>query len=85
MVRGSDLVRVYGGGRADQLPARGELGWHLKALVERGAVVLVRGFAATAVHAAGGGLVLEGDTTEGPRRVGPVDRIVAACREAGQL
>ena len=85
VVRGTDLVRVYGGGRADQLPARGELGWQLKALVDRGAVALVRGFAATAVHAAGDGLVLEGDTTEGPRRLGPVDRIVVATGQRPDL
>ena len=30
VVRGTNLVRVYGGGLADQLPARGALGWRLK-------------------------------------------------------
>jgi thioredoxin reductase len=85
VVRGTDLVRVYGGGLADQLPARGELGWYLRALVDRGAVALTLGFAATAVHAVNEGLVLEGDTTEGPRQLGPLDRIVVATGQRPDL
>ena len=34
--RSTNLIRVFGGGIEDQLPARGELGAHLKELVERG-------------------------------------------------
>ena len=49
VVRGTSLVRVYGGGLADELPARGALGWRLKELVDRRAIDLVLGFAATAV------------------------------------
>jgi thioredoxin reductase len=85
VVRGTDLVRVYGGGLADQLPARGELGWHLKALIEREAVALVLGFGATAVHAGDNGLLLEGETAEGTRRLGPVDRIVVATGQRPDL
>jgi thioredoxin reductase len=85
VVRGTDLTRVYGGGRADQLPARGELGWLLKSLVERGAVSLVRGFAATAVDGVGDALVLEGQTSEGQTRLGPVDRIVVATGQRPDL
>jgi thioredoxin reductase len=85
VVRGTDLVRVYGGGLADQLPARGELGWLLKALVDREAVTLVLGFAATAVQAEGDGLVLEGDTVDGVRRLGPADRIVVATGQRPDL
>ena len=85
VVRGTDLARVYGGGSADQLPARGELGWHLKTLVDRKAVTLVPGFAAAEVHAVGDGLVLEGETAEGPRRLDPVDRIVVATGQRPDL
>ncbi len=85
VVRGSDLARVYGGGVRDQLPARGELGWHLQQLVERGAIALVAGFAATAVQATGAGLVLEGETAEGTRRLAPVDRIVVATGQRPDL
>src|SRR4051794_12694099 len=50
VVRGNNLIRIYGGGLADQLPARGELGGEIKALVDDGRVELVMGFAATAVR-----------------------------------
>lgn len=53
IVRGTNLIRVYGGGLADQLPARGELGAHLKDLVDDGRVRLVLGFPVGAVRAAG--------------------------------
>ena len=46
--RGANLMRVYGGGTADQLPARGELGSSLRVVVDSGLVVLVPGFSATA-------------------------------------
>jgi thioredoxin reductase len=85
VVRGTDLVRVYGGGDADQLPARGALGADVKALVDSARVTLVTGFATTAVREEAGGLVLEGDTVAGPRRLGPVDRIVAATGQRPDL
>jgi hypothetical protein len=85
VVRSAKPDRVYGGGRADQLPARGELGWHLKALVERGAIVLVSGFAATAVHGIGHDLVLEGSAGGDVRRLDPVDRIVVATGQRPDL
>ena len=44
VVRGTNLIRVYGGGLADQLPARGELGADVKDLVDKGRVTLVLGF-----------------------------------------
>ena len=44
MVRGSDQARTYGGGDADELPARGALGSRLKKLVQSGQVELVSSF-----------------------------------------
>ena len=85
VVRGTSLVRVYGGGLADQLPARGALGWRLKKLVGRGAIDLVLGFAATAVEAVDGLLRLVGETADGRRRLGPVDRIVVATGQRPDL
>ena len=38
------MSKIYGGGEADQLPARGKLGSMLRALVEQGRITLVRGF-----------------------------------------
>jgi thioredoxin reductase len=44
VVRGSDQARTYGGGEADELPARGALGSRLKKLVQSGRVELVSSF-----------------------------------------
>ena len=48
--RSSNLARIYSGGDADQLPARGELGADVRALVDNGRVTLVTGFAAVAIR-----------------------------------
>ena len=83
--RGENLMRVYGGGRADQLPARGELGSSLKALVDSGRVTLVAGFSVTRVRAVGDQVVVEGETAGGIREIGPVDRIVVATGQRPDL
>ncbi|MGC4939995.1 FAD-dependent oxidoreductase [Kribbella sp. DT2] len=44
VVRGEDQARTYGGGDADELPARGALGARLKKLVQSGRVELVSSF-----------------------------------------
>ncbi|MEU8224193.1 FAD-dependent oxidoreductase [Kribbella sp. NPDC048915] len=44
VVRGTDQVRTYGGGEADELPARGALGARLKRLVQSGRVELMSSF-----------------------------------------
>jgi hypothetical protein len=49
-VRRPVVDKVYGGGEADQLSARGRLGTDLHALVEAGAVSLVTGFAVDRVE-----------------------------------
>jgi thioredoxin reductase len=76
--RGENLMRVYGGGSADQLPARGELGSRLKALVDGGRVTLASGFSVVRVRAAGDQVIVEGETANGIREVGPIDRIVVS-------
>jgi thioredoxin reductase len=83
--RGENLMRVYGGGRADQLPARGELGASLKALVDSGRVTLVAGFSATRVRASGDQVIVAGETAAGLRELGPVDRIVVATGQRPDL
>jgi thioredoxin reductase len=83
--RGANLVGVYGGGRADQLPARGELGAGLKALVDSGRVTLVAGFSVTHVQASGDQVILKGETANGIREVGPVDRIVVTTGQRPDL
>src|ERR671913_2315047 len=83
--RGENLMRVYGGGRADQLPARGELGSNLKALVDSGRVALVSGFSATQVKKAGDQVIVVGETVDGVRELGPVDRIVVTTGQRPDL
>jgi hypothetical protein len=85
VVRGTNLARVYGGGDADQLPARGALGWQLREAVERGDIALAAGFAAMRVREAGGRLFLDGETAQGERSLGPVDRIVVATGQRPDL
>ncbi|MCU1431981.1 MAG: dependent oxidoreductase [Actinotalea sp.] len=55
-VRSADVGRVYGGGAADELPARGRLGSDLRRLVESGVVELVAGFALTSLEIDGAGV-----------------------------
>src|SRR3954469_6758649 len=50
VVRGQVGARVFGGGGADALPARGALGSRLKALIDSGRVSLVSGFHIDAVR-----------------------------------
>ena len=67
------------------MPARGELGADVRALVDSGRVTLLTGFAAVALHQENKGIVIEGETTDGLRRIGPVDRIIAATGQRPDL
>ena len=78
-LRGENRARVFGGGAADQLSARGQLGSDLRALVESGRLNLVAGFSAKRIDdAKGGGLAVTGATSKGDVMLGPVDRIIVA-------
>jgi thioredoxin reductase len=83
--RGTNLARIYGGGDADGLPARGELGTDTRELVESGRVRLVTGFAILALHKDGDRIIVEGETAEGLQTIGPVDRIIAATGQRPDL
>ncbi|GGF67551.1 flavoprotein [Azorhizobium oxalatiphilum] len=83
--RSTNLIRIYGGGDADQLPARGELGAETRELVESGRVPLVSGFAILGLREEGGRIIVEGETAEGPKTIGPVDRIIAATGQRPDL
>ena len=74
-VRRPQTGQMFGGGRHDQLEARGLLGTRLESLVERGRVRLVTGFRIARVVDAGNALVVESD--EG-NRLGPVDQVIVA-------
>ncbi|WP_455359735.1 NAD(P)-binding domain-containing protein [Streptomyces sp. SYSU K21746] len=64
---------TFGGGEADQLPARGALGLAAKAAVDDGHADAVTGFRTTAVEKAGERLVL---VAEDGRRLEPVDEVI---------
>ena len=66
-VRGASAAKVYGGGDADGLPARGQLGSRLRRLVEAGTVELHTGFGITALTASSAGVTVssaDGSTLE---------------------
>lgn len=65
---------TFGGGDADQLPARGALGLRAKAAVDAGHAGAVTGFRTAAVESDGEQLVL---VAEDGRRLDPVDEIIA--------
>lgn len=75
IVRGGDPARVWGGGAADALPARGALGQDVRALLASGRVRLVAGFRTALVERDEASATL---VAADGRRVGPVDLIVAA-------
>ncbi|WP_338897029.1 NAD(P)-binding domain-containing protein [Streptomyces sp. TG1A-60] len=64
---------TYGGGEADELPARGALGLRARAAVEAGHASAATGFRTQAVERDGGRLVL---VAEDGRRLDPVDEVI---------
>ncbi|MBT2399813.1 FAD-dependent oxidoreductase [Streptomyces sp. ISL-100] len=64
---------TFGGGTADQLPARGALGLAAKAAVDDGYADAVTGFRTAAVEKNGNQLVL---TSDDGRRLDPVDEVI---------
>ncbi|SOC49262.1 Pyridine nucleotide-disulphide oxidoreductase [Blastococcus aggregatus] len=80
-IRGRSPARLYGGGDADGLPARGLLGSTLKAAVGSGAIRLVREFTLTALEPpldAGGPVTVTGTARDGDLVQIEVDAIAAA-------
>ncbi|MBJ2122463.1 FAD-dependent oxidoreductase [Arthrobacter sp. MSA 4-2] len=66
-VRGASAEKVYGGGDADGLPARGQLGSRLRRLVEAGRIELHTGFGIDSLTPTGSGVgikALDGRTLE---------------------
>ncbi|MFJ6250592.1 MULTISPECIES: NAD(P)-binding domain-containing protein [unclassified Streptomyces] len=64
---------TFGGGSADQLPARGALGLAAKAAVDEGHADAVTGFRTEAIEREGNQLVL---VAEDGRRLDPVDEVI---------
>ena len=74
LLRRGAVGNVFGGGDADELPARGALGRRAAAAVEAGHIEAVRGFRTAEVRRTDGGVVLVADDG---RPLEPVDEVVA--------
>jgi N-acetylglutamate synthase-like GNAT family acetyltransferase len=85
-VRTPVLQRVFGGGAADALPARGQLGSDLKALRDSGALEFVSGLRITALRREGDTLTVEGIDPQGrPVSVAGIDQIICATGQRPDL
>jgi thioredoxin reductase len=72
-IRRTDLHQLFGGGKQDALPARGELGQRIQGLVNSGQVRLVTGVHIQALQESSEGIDIVGEEN----RIGPVDEIIA--------
>jgi hypothetical protein len=84
-VRAADLSRVFGGGRADRLPACARLGTDLKHLVDSGQLQLALRFGVDRIERRDDGLVVFERAAEDARALGPVDRIVVCTGQRPDL
>jgi N-acetylglutamate synthase-like GNAT family acetyltransferase len=85
-VRSPVLQRVFGGGDADALPARGQLGSSLKALRDNGGLEFVSGLRITELLREGAGIAVRGVDTEGrPVTLDGIDQIVCATGQRPDL
>ncbi|WP_280151807.1 NAD(P)-binding domain-containing protein [Piscinibacter sp. XHJ-5] len=85
-VRSPALQRVFGGGDADALPARGRLGSQLKALRDRGGLEFVAGLRITALRRQAEGITVEGRDPQGqPLALSRIDEIVCATGQRPDL
>lgn len=75
LLRRGEVGNTFGGGEADQLPARGALGQRAARAVAAGHVSTVAGFRTAAVERVGDGALVLG-SVDGAR-VGPVDEVLA--------
>ncbi|MDU0287634.1 NAD(P)-binding domain-containing protein [Saccharothrix longispora] len=74
LLRRGAVDAVFGGGEADQLPARGALGLRAREAARAGHVEVVTGFRTAAVERDGDRVVL---VSQEGRRLAPVDEVVA--------
>jgi len=78
-VRGASLAKVFGGGDADQLPARGLLGTRIRELQQSGRLEVHRDFRIHALRAHEGRIRLYGEPVAGEApMIEGIDEIVAA-------
>jgi thioredoxin reductase len=85
-VRTPTLTRVFGGGAADALPARGALGSALRRLRDTGALEFNAGLRITEIVRQGGKLVVAGvDSRRNPQRIDGIDEIICATGQRPDL
>ncbi|MEO6564845.1 MAG: FAD-dependent oxidoreductase [Casimicrobiaceae bacterium] len=85
-VRGTNLTRMFGGGDADALPARGRLGTELRKLEESGRLDLVPDFRISAVSRRDGKLIVHAIGADGTKkRVEGIDEVICATGQRPNL
>ena len=85
-VRSPALTRVFGGGAADALPARGQLGVSLRALRNSGAVAFISGLRITAIERDAGQLTVIGLNAQADSVIVPgIDQIICATGQRPDL
>ena len=78
-IRGENWKRIFGGGEADGLPARGQLGRRLKRLVENGRLQVQTGFPIHELRSESGRITVFGVSRGAERlRISGVEEIIAA-------
>ena len=84
-VRSFSLERIFGGGDADKLPARGQLGADLKRLVDTGGLTIVTRFSAERVERSARGILVSGIQSAQAITLDPVDRIIVCTGQRPDL
>ncbi|HEY0818927.1 MAG TPA: arsenic resistance N-acetyltransferase ArsN2 [Rhizobacter sp.] len=85
-VRTPTLARVFGGGAADALPARGQLGSDLRRLRDRGGLEFLSGLRITSLQHEGAQLRVDGLDAQGrPVRLEGIDEIICATGQRPDL
>lgn len=85
-VRAPTLARVFGGGEADALPARGKLGQSLKALRDEGALTFLSGMRITEVAREGAQITVRGIDAAGQSVIETdIDAIICATGQRPDL
>ncbi|HSW08009.1 arsenic resistance N-acetyltransferase ArsN2 [Aquabacterium sp.] len=85
-VRSPALARVFGGGDADALPARGQLGASLKALRDSGQLEFVSGLRISAIRRVGDTLTVEGlGPDQQPLQLHGIHQIICATGQRPDL
>jgi thioredoxin reductase len=80
ITRGNQLSRVFGGGEADGLKARGQLGMRLKALRDSGGLEMRQNFRIARLAEDGGKIRVVGEAVDGlAPTVDHIDRIICAA------